>query len=228
MHRTVYYTIDTDPELRGRFDEFRDIINNVLTDPRGWRKYNYTFIEQPLTKHTPRILRIKLATLDTIKKIGCGSATTMCNTAYFSFYRPRYHDIHINVQNWDGGSKSSLSIPRYRIYVINHEVGHALGLDHVKCPASRTNKGSVMQQMTRGPEHIAPCFENEWPLDIKNDGYDEFAQQNKKNMFRNDSPVITTIMVIVIIVLIITVMNTVFGQIKHIPSFHELFNKIFI
>jgi hypothetical protein len=28
-----------------------------------------------------------------------------------------------------------------------------------ECPAS------VMQQMTKGPDHVAPCVETDWPLD---------------------------------------------------------------
>jgi hypothetical protein len=64
------------------------------------------------------------------------------------------------------GYRSKLPIDRYRTYVICHEVGHSLGLQHSKCPGPG-QKGSVMQQMSKGPEHISPCIENEWPLPVE-------------------------------------------------------------
>lgn len=54
-----------------------------------------------------------------------------------------------------GVKKSGLSVSQYREYVINHETGHALGLDHLRC-----NPGEicpVMYQMTKGiPRNSTP------------------------------------------------------------------------
>jgi hypothetical protein len=47
-----------------------------------------------------------------------------------------------------GVKRSGLSVEDYRTYVINHEFGHVLGKDHLRCKAGE--QCPVMYQMTRG------------------------------------------------------------------------------
>jgi hypothetical protein len=164
----------------------------VLNDPRGWLKYGYKFVEQT-EPTTDKVLHIIFKSYDTILKIAPSHSK-------FSYYRPAFHDIHINMKNWNGGSASSLPLDDYRSYVINHEVGHALGLDHAKCPKAG-GPGSVMQQMTRGPAFISPCIENAWPLEKSY--YNETASLPLNSFLHNPTFIFVCIMLLLIVILVL-------------------------
>jgi Zn-dependent M32 family carboxypeptidase len=72
------------------------------------------------------------------------------------------YKIYISKDNWDdtpvaSGYKNKQS---YRVYVILHEVGHALGYDHAKCPGLN-QPAPVMMQQTLG---TGLCYPEPWVI----------------------------------------------------------------
>jgi len=66
----------------------------------------------------------------------------------------------INLDRWNGGAAGFAGpLADYRRYVVNHEVGHALGYEHRGCPATGA-LAPVMMQQTKG---TGACMPNPWP-----------------------------------------------------------------
>jgi hypothetical protein len=137
--------------------QFVDAVKRILMDKRGWKKYGYEFIfvedECDIT--------VRLASLRHMARDYDASfeGLSVCNMAT--------RVIDINAGRWFGGSEASgLPLDQYREYVINHEVGHALGC---KQHAHQCVKGvaPVMMQQTKGTyckkhHHISTA--QPWPL----------------------------------------------------------------
>jgi hypothetical protein len=126
-------------------------VKEILDDPDGWRTHGYIFTKSS----NPIDINIQLASPKKIEKI--------CNLYGLSCYDPVTHiipTIYINYKNWNGGSKSNLSLANYRYYVINHEIGHFLGFSH---PDKNNRCGPdgvayIMNQMSLGEAGIYPCL----------------------------------------------------------------------
>jgi hypothetical protein len=71
--------------------------------------------------------------------------------------------VWINDDRWlnatDSYNKAGLSLADYRTMVINHEVGHFLGHDHVS--QCQNGIAPVMLQQSTG---LRGCTANSWPL----------------------------------------------------------------
>jgi hypothetical protein len=227
MNLIDYITIVGD-ELQDKLShhEFKNIVSNILNDKNGWNTHNikfnyvnnYNTINVKMAKKLPNtILKIYIHDGDTTNKI-CEMRGLSC-TRFKGNGNPI--DIIINYDNWMGGSKSKLPIDDYRKYVINHEVGHWLGLEHSKCPLEECRKrgikdsdcpASIMQQMSKGLDHIAPCKESCTPLppdwkvdniDIKYNIEEVAPIPNKQKKYQLITIIIYIIILIVLIIFFI-------------------------
>ena len=67
----------------------------------------------------------------------------------------------INAMRWLTGAEAYAGrLEDYRHYVVNHEVGHALGHGHAGCPG-RGEPAPVMMQQTKG---VGACTPSAWPF----------------------------------------------------------------
>lgn len=68
--------------------------------------------------------------------------------------------VNLNARRWaEGVDAYRDDVADYRRYLVNHEVGHFLGYDHVGCPGAGKT-APIMMQQTKG---IEPCTRNPWP-----------------------------------------------------------------
>jgi hypothetical protein len=127
-------------------------IEAVLGHPAGWTATGkHAF--QHLGSETPA-LSILIATPETVDRL-CAPLDT---EGYFSCRNGKR--AVLNVERWKAGVPHwTVSLEEYRAYLINHEVGHYLGMGHVTCPAAG-EPAPVMQQQSID---LMACEPNGWP-----------------------------------------------------------------
>ncbi len=180
-------------------------MRNTFDDPKGWNRYGIKFFD--ITEKKDDFIKMKEAsdTNSVYIKVYFYHNDNLMNVIKapeldgFSACQPDQNDcrIYFNIDNWignnNGKNKTTMPMPRYQTYVINHEFGHGVGLLHPE--KNRVGPGSVMTQMTRGPEGIKPSTENEYPLDP--DVYDEIENNPGKYWgtwpLQNKTPTVPTI-----------------------------------
>ena len=70
-------------------------------------------------------------------------------------------NVIVNDERWRRGTASWPTVREYRQYVLNHELGHWLGLGHVSCPAAGA-PAPVMVQQSKG---VGSCRTSTWPTE---------------------------------------------------------------
>lgn len=136
-------------------DEFAGAVDGILAGEQGWTMSG----EHPVTDAAEQMtdaswsfqrvadssygVRIRLATPDTVDKL-CGSAGVNTEGVYSCRYGK---NIMINLRRWLKGATGFTNMAFYRSMVINHEMGHFLGFNHMKCPGSG-KLAPVMQTQT--------------------------------------------------------------------------------
>jgi hypothetical protein len=151
----VTYRVEVELRLPFRAPAFAAAVERTLGDPRSW----------PARTGRPMVrvdgdadLRVVLASPRTTDRL-CAPLTTKGKVSCRNG-----DDVVINAWRWaEGAASYDGDLAAYRIYVVNHEVGHGLGHGHVRC----TGKGDpapVMLQQTLG---LHGCLANPWPTDAE-------------------------------------------------------------
>jgi hypothetical protein len=148
--RGFTYSVTTRGSVQADFATFRAVVDETLDDPRGWSlggALSYTRVA------SGGDFQVILASPEQVRRAA-------------PVYDSRYSctvgdDVLINDERWrDGTSSWPRSLHEYRHYVVNHEVGHWLDLDHRDCPGEG-RPAPVMQQQSIS---LGGCEATVWPL----------------------------------------------------------------
>lgn len=123
---------------------FAQTVEAILSDPRGWTGSGEVSFKRVDGDAADPDFRVSLTTPETTHKAGvCGHAIEYESSCYNS----NLHRVVINLARWVRGAMAFQGdLGLYRQYVINHEVGHALGNTHVGCPKDGALAPLMMQQ----------------------------------------------------------------------------------
>jgi hypothetical protein len=150
--RTVRYRVESRGRILAHRGQFRAQVQETLTDHRGWRAGGVRFV--PVRRGGS--MTVVLAQASRVE--GFSSA---CSREWSC--RVGRHVV-INQDRWRFASPAwnRAGLPRrdYRHMVVNHEVGHFLGLGHASCHRAGS-RAPVMMQQSKGRDG---CRFNPWPL----------------------------------------------------------------
>ncbi len=154
MHPQVIFTynIGTRGDVAADLQEFSNQVSQTLNDSRGWSQLGAGFNE--VNSGGGFTLYLAAASSMTSFSSGC-SEYWSCRVGT---------SVIINQDRWlgatDAWNNAGGSLRDYRHMVINHEVGHWLGHDHLSCSGA----GQLAPIMQQQSIDLQGCKFNAWPL----------------------------------------------------------------
>lgn len=157
----------------GGDDAVARMVDATLANPKSWTADGAVAFRR--TAQGEPAFRVSLTSPMTVRE-NCGYDIEL----EASCYNPATGRVYVNLARWIRGARSFQGdIGSYRQYLVNHEVGHAIGYpQHEPCPADGV-LAPVMMQQTFGvtnaeifrldPEGVVPdnqdtCRYNAWPF----------------------------------------------------------------
>ena len=148
--RTITYEVQTRGAVQGDVDTFRRIAQATFNDRRGW----------------------SLGGSVRFREVSSGGEFTLwlaepaALPGFSSVCSPQYscrvgRDVVINDERWRLGTSTWPDVREYRAYVLNHELGHWLGLGHTGC----TGSGALAPVMQQQSIALDGCRTNTWPTE---------------------------------------------------------------
>jgi hypothetical protein len=164
--RLYRYSIDVEKGIRGiDLTSFADLVVKTLSDRRSWSGHG---VRLQRVDAGPIDFHISLTSSLTVRRL-CGytiHVETSCYAAAGSAAGLSTNRVVLNDARWVRGAEAYLGdLAQYRVYMINHEDGHALGHQHAHQCLSN-GLAPVMMQQTFGVMDAATgklCQANPWP-----------------------------------------------------------------
>lgn len=151
--RRFIVEVDRRLEISGR--HFAKRVKRILYNDKSWGGNGRLGMKRVDSGDVH--FRVTLAAPRTVDRL-CAPLPTNGIYSCFNGYR-----AVINNMRWRRGAETygwKRHLKSYRHYLINHEVGHALGHSHRSCPGSGRLAPVMMQQTIS----LGACRRNGWPL----------------------------------------------------------------
>ncbi|MFD6291145.1 DUF3152 domain-containing protein [Streptomyces sp. NPDC060205] len=156
--RPLRYKVVVEKGLAQSAADVAGQVEGILADRRGWTADGRSGFKRVSTGSADFVVR--LATPGTVDEI-CGRyglntrGEVNCSVG---------KDVVVNLKRWLLATPVYADdVDAYRALIINHEVGHFLGHDHVTCPGPGRPAPAMMQQI----KGMRGCTPNVWPYDEK-------------------------------------------------------------
>jgi hypothetical protein len=156
------YRVATEDGSDAEVAEFATAVDLALGDPRSWTSSGQLRLQR-VPDGANYDFTVYLATAETAGRMCAAGGTDIRigGEPYTSCRTPG--KVIINLNRWalsvDYLVGAKVPLATYRLYVINHEVGHQLGHSHEQCPG-KGKPAPVMQQQTL---FLNGCTVNPWP-----------------------------------------------------------------
>ncbi|TQJ50035.1 uncharacterized protein DUF3152 [Phycicoccus sp. SLBN-51] len=155
--KVVRYTVEVEKGLGVDETEVARTVRDVLLHERGWQgKDGIRFVNVSPGEEKAGAavdIRVTLASPGLTDRL-CAPLRTLSQVSCWNNGRSV-----LNLRRWQLGDDSyGDDVERYRVYQVNHEVGHGLGHQHRSCPA-KGQRAPVMVQQTLDLQGCKP-----WPF----------------------------------------------------------------
>ena len=149
----INFSLSVESNLKVDANCLSNFISSILNDKRGWT--TVVGKEFQIVNYYDADFHIFLANPTTVDEL-CFPLQTN------GIYSCRNgNQVIYNYFRWLAGAKDfGLDIATYRLYLINHEVGHMLGWGHTDCPSQNALAPLMMQQS----KTTGGCVPNGWPI----------------------------------------------------------------